>query len=229
MNISTNDILEKYEIDRADLLLWITNQIDTLKEVQIHENKKGFLEFFWLKYPLLRSYDIISVNIRTKNIIDQIKYNILCNHTERIIHKRWIYIFNKYQRKWYWLYIMNNLIQTARKIWCHSIYADCAKSEIHNWSYSRAMMWYDFDHEHEYRMKVEWKSWNNTISRKKIDFIEKTAAQSLEELFAMSDWKQYRRDNNFGFQGKFDLTDGSYSMRKIEEYKQFKWWWSNTQ
>ncbi len=220
INKYTEHILDRHNLKIDDVILdWeIFSWVST---IDVKDSRNLFAKIFgWLNNRPNNKFDVIQVDMKTNTIVEKVAYEIWCNNQERFINKKHIYINNKYLWKWYGTIILDSIVNIWKTLWCHSIYSECAsKKHLHNGWYTWAVMWYDFDHNNEAGVKMKWEPNNFLISERKVKLQQHLSIYSLYELLSTETWREYREDNHFSFQGKFDLTPSSKSLQVFDAYK----------
>ena len=164
-------------------------------------------------------YDVFKITLASPNK-SYICYELRCNLEEKFICK-WQIRSNRedFPQWWNAISILDNMIRKWEEIWCHSIYADCLSDNIHNWWYTRWVLWYDFDTDNEFWRKTKWEKHSYIININRKDLYQERNILSLHELLSQTDWKEYRKKNHFSFQWKFDIYPTSNSVQTFEKYK----------
>jgi hypothetical protein len=216
----TQYILDRHNLKIDDVILdWeIFSWVST---IDVKDSRNLFTKILgWFKNTPNNKFDIIQVDMKTNRIVEKVIYEIWCNNQERFINKKHIYVNQKYLWKWYGTIIFDNIVNIWKTLGCHSIYAECSSQRrLHNGWYTWAVMWYDFDHDNEAGIKMRWEYNNFLISEHKFILQKSFSIHSLYELLSTKTWREYREDNHFSFQGKFDLTPSSKSLQVFDAYK----------
>lgn len=170
-------------------------------------------------------YDIFQVSTNQQLWNFLITYSIYCNAQEKFLYIDDIRLPN--QKKSHWLRVMIAMVSMARKLDCHSIYANCLVLENNiapwNWAYSFAVFWFDFDHDDEFINKYDGYTSTNFIKKQSVWYAIECATFSLHDLLSDASWRETWRDYCYIFNWKFDLLDGSKSIQRLKAYALGKW------